>query len=79
MHTAQFCNGSQHSLPDSKYYGWKWDIEMQLYDAVMTKLLPAPEFIIKLFVTGKRRQVLILFDQYGHPKKSARIIFLQHF
>ena len=23
--------------------------------------------------------VLIPFDQYGHPKKSAQIIFLQHF
>ena len=29
--------------------------------------------------TGEPRRVLILFDQYGRPKKSAKIIFVQHF
>ena len=29
--------------------------------------------------TGELRRVLIPFDQYGRPKKSAQIIFLQHF
>ena len=41
-------------LPDPEPYGWKWDTEMQLYDAVMTKLLPAPESTIELTVFGCR-------------------------
>ena len=34
-------------LSNPEQYGWKWNIEMHLYDAVMTKLLPTPESIIR--------------------------------
>ena len=36
------------SLPDPEEYGWKWNDGIQLYDAVMTTLPPAPENIIEL-------------------------------
>ena len=37
-------------LPHPEDYGWKWDNQHQMYDAIMPTLLPAPEFIIKLTV-----------------------------
>lgn len=36
------------SLHDPEEYGWKWNTDLQLYDAVMTTLPPDPENIIKL-------------------------------
>ena len=39
-------------------------------------LLVFPSRTISL---GEPRRVLILFDWQGHPKKSAQIIFVQHF
>ena len=38
------------SLPDPEEYGWIWSDYCQVYDAVMTKLPPAPETIIELTV-----------------------------
>ena len=39
-------------LPNPEEYGWKWNTKMQLYDAVVTKLPPAPASIIELTVCG---------------------------
>ena len=38
------------SLPDPEEYGWIWNDDFQMYDAVMTKLPPAPETIVELTV-----------------------------
>ena len=40
------------ALPDSEDYGWKWDNQHQIYDAIMTTLPPAPESVIEPSVAG---------------------------
>ena len=37
-------------LPDPEDYGWKWDNQHQMYDAIVTTLSPAPESIVELTV-----------------------------
>ena len=39
-------------LPDPEDYGWKWDNQHQMYDAIMTTLPPSLESIIELTVCG---------------------------
>ena len=39
-------------LPDPEDYGWKWDNEHLMDDAIMTTLPPAPESITELTVCG---------------------------
>ena len=38
----------ESSLPDPEEYGWIWNDDFQMYDAVMTKLPLAPETIVEL-------------------------------
>ena len=37
---------------DPEDYGWKWDNQHQMYDAIMTTLPPVPGSIIELTVCG---------------------------
>ena len=39
-------------LPDPEDYGWKWDNQHQMYDAIMAIVPPTPESIIEMTVCG---------------------------
>ena len=43
----------QHpNLPDPNNYGWKWDLNREIFDPVMTTNPPAPKSIIELTACG---------------------------
>ena len=43
----------QHpNLPDPNNYGWKWDLNREIFDPVMTTNPPAPESTIELTACG---------------------------